>query len=114
MENHHRLIIHLNSKKIKVINKNILKFENKTGAGVTYNGNRITVKNPTNYFYATTNVQGDKTFSGKSYKLKYIVNGTISSTDGNIRCYWGKTGNIYYAALSLSSGTFNNKEYNNT
>lgn len=93
---------------------NILKFENKTGAGVTYNGNRITVKNPTNYFYATTNVQGDKTFSGKSYKLKYIVNGTISSTDGNIRFYWGKTGNNYYAALSLSSGTFNNKEYNNT
>ncbi len=103
-----------NNIQIKVINKNILKFENKTGAGVTYNGNRITVKNPTNYFYATTNVQGDKTFSGKSYKLKYIVNGTISSTDGNIRFYWGKTGNNYYAALSLSSGTFNNKEYNNT
>lgn len=103
-----------NDVQIKVINKNILKFENKTGAGVTYNGNRITVKNPTNYFYATTNVQGDKKFSGKSYKLKYIVNGTISSTDGNIRFYWGKTGNNYYSALSLSSGTFNNKEYNNT
>lgn len=103
-----------NNIQIKVVNKNILKFENKTGAGVTYNGNRITVKNPTNYFYATTNVQGNKKFSGKSYKLKYIVNGTISSTDGNIRFYWGKTGNNYYAALSLSSGTFNNKEYNNT
>lgn len=103
-----------NNIQIKVVNKNILKFENKTGAGVTYNGNRITVKNPTNYFYATTNVQGNKKFSGKSYKLKYIVNGTISSTDGNIRFYWGKTGNNYYSALSLSSGTFNNKEYNNT
>ena len=95
----------------KAANKNLLKFENKTDSGVTYDNSRINIKNATNYLYATSDIFNNKRISGKTYKVKYIVNGSISSSASKISFVWAKTGNNWYQGLEISTGTFDNKEY---
>lgn len=62
-------------------NKNLLSFEYKTGNGITFDKNRITIIDPTGYLYAGKTLVGGNSFlSGKKVIFTTISNGTISGT----------------------------------
>ena len=62
-------------------NKNLLSFEYKTGNGITFDKNRITIIDPTGYLYAGKTLLGGNSFlSGKKVIFTTISNGTISGT----------------------------------
>ena len=67
--------------KIVKSNKNFLSFEYKTGNGITFDKNRITIIDPTGYLYAGKTLVGGISFlSGKKVIFTTISNGTISGT----------------------------------
>lgn len=69
------------SVKIVKSNKNLLSFEYKTGNGITFDKNRITIIDPTGYLYAGKTLVGGNSFlSGKKVIFTTISNGTISGT----------------------------------
>ena len=69
------------SVKIVKSNKNLLSFEYKTGNGITFDKNRITIIDPTGYLHAGKTLVGGNSFlSGKKVIFTTISNGTISGT----------------------------------
>ena len=65
-------------------NKNILDLGQHSVAGITFNKNKITIKNPTAYAYASNcNLLGNKFLSGKSVTFKFIIDGTLSDYNAN-------------------------------
>ena len=69
---------------VLVCNKNILKFEDLSSNGITYHDtNKITIKNPTSYLYATQNFSKIRNLvKGKKVTGTWIINGTISQGSG--------------------------------
>ena len=62
-------------------NKNLLSFEYRTGNGITFDKNRITIIDPSGYLYAGKTLVGGNSFlSGKKVIFTTISNGTISGT----------------------------------
>ena len=69
-----------NSAHLVISNKNLLYFDKVSGAGITFEKNRVTIVNPTSYFYAKgTLVGGNKFLSGKKVIFTAVTNGTVLS-----------------------------------
>ena len=96
-----------NSAHLVVSNKNLLSFSKVSGKGITFDKNRITIVNPTNYLYAgSTLVGGNKFLSGKRVIFTAISNGTISTGALNLTIHTNKT--QYRFQKKHGAGTYNN------
>ena len=95
-----------NSAHLVVSNKNLLSFSKVSGKGITFDKNRITIVNPTNYLYAgSTLVGGNKFLSGKRVIFTAISNGTISTGALNLTIHTNKT--QYRFQKKHTVGTYN-------
>ena len=96
-----------NSAHLVVSNKNLLSFSKVSGKGITFDKNRITIVNPTNYLYAgSTLVGGNKFLSGKRVIFTAISNGTISTGALDFTIHTNKT--QYRFQKQHGAGTYNN------
>ena len=87
-------------------NKNLLSFEYKTGNGITFDKNRITIIDPTGYLYAGNNtLGGNKFLSGKTINLSLIANGTINGNN-NIQFIIHTNKRSYVVSQYYSKGNF--------
>ena len=95
-----------NSAHLVISNKNLLYFDKVSGAGITFEKNRVTIVNPTSYFYAKgTLVDGNKFLSGKRVIFTAISNGTISTGALNLTIHTNKT--QYRFQKKYTVGTYN-------
>ena len=95
-----------NTSNLVVSNKNLLSFSKVSGKGITFDKNRITIVNPTNYLYAgSTLVGGNKFLSGKRVIFTAISNGTISTGALNLTIHTNKT--QYRFQKKHGAGTYN-------
>lgn len=59
-------------------NKNLLNFGYDSIAGITFNKNRVTIKNPNSYNYCEKfNLKANKILSGKTVTFTYVSNGEV-------------------------------------
>ena len=86
--------------------RNITNFEYKTQNGSTFNGNDITVVNPTSASYISDNwnLRNDTSYSGKTYTVWTLANGT-NSGNTTVSLNIGKTGNSYAFQMKFDGGT---------
>lgn len=90
-----------------VSNKNLLSFSKVGGNGITFDKNRITIIDPSGYFYAgSTLVGGNKFLSGKRVIFTAISNGTISTGALDFTIHTNKT--QYRFQKKHGAGTYNN------
>lgn len=91
-------------------NKNILDLGQRTGNGITFNKNKITILNPSNYLYATNaNLLNDKRLMGKTITLTLIANGKVETN--NLSFNIGTNKNNYRFQKYYTVGNYNNDIY---
>lgn len=96
-----------NSAHLVVSNKNLLSFSKVSGNGITFDKNRITIVNPTNYLYAGRTLVGrNKFLSGKRVIFTAISNGTISTGALDFTIHTNKT--QYRFQKKHTTGKYNN------
>ena len=91
-------------------NKNILDLGQRTGNGITFNKNKITILNPSNYLYAiNTNLLNDRRLMGKTITLTLIANGKVETN--NLSFNIGTNKNAYRFQKYYTVGNYNNDIY---
>lgn len=105
-------------------NKNILDFGYDSVAGITFNKNRVTIKNPNSYNYCENfNLKENKILSGKKVVFTYVFNGSVTGDNyvdlifnSNKRSYIvqkqaNKSHGTYTNEIFTKAITFANDEY---
>lgn len=105
-------------------NKNLLDFGYDSVAGITFNKNKVTIKNPNSYNYVENfNLKANKVLSGKKVAFTYVINGEVTGDNyvdlifnSNKRSYIvqkqaNKSHGTYTNEIFTKAITFANDEY---
>ena len=103
-----------NSAHLVISNKNLLKFADASGHGITYNKNRITIINPDFYLVNRDGtIFNNKFLSGKTVTFVYLINGEVTG-DNYVDIIFTTTKNTYRVQNPMQKGTFNNTKFTKT
>ena len=105
-------------------NKNLLDFGYDSVAGITFNKNKVTIKNPNSYNHVENfNLKANKVLSGKKVAFTYVINGEVTGDNyvdlifnSNKRSYIvqkqaNKSHGTYTNEIFTKAITFANDEY---
>lgn len=103
-----------NSAHLVISNKNLLKFADASGHGITYNKNRITIINPDFYLVNRDGtIFNNKFLSGKTVTFVYVINGEVTGNN-YVDIIFTTTKNTYRVQNPMQKGTFNNTKFTKT
>lgn len=103
-----------NSAHLVISNKNLLKFADASGHGITYNKNRITIINPDFYLVNRDGtIFNNKFLSGKTVTFVYVINGEVTGNN-YVDIIFTTTKNTYRVQNPMQKGTFNNTKFAKT
>ena len=96
---------------VTICNKNLLKFNDKENNGITYTRSKITIKNPTNYLYGSTNFSEINKINDK-VTISLKVNGKVSAE--TVSVILSTNIDNYRFSTVLNAGTYTDKIYTKT
>ena len=97
-------------------NKNLLLFGYDSVAGITFNKNKVTIKNPTSYNYCEIfNLKDNKILSGKKVAFTYVFNGLVTG-DNYVDLIFNsnKRNYIVQKQANKTHGTYTNEIFTKT
>ena len=88
-------------------NKNILFFNRISGNGIAFDKNRVTIINPTGYFYSANNLNGNEFLKGKTLMFSLIANGEFTG-EGMLQFIIHSNKKQYILSKTYAKDTYNN------